>query len=529
MNGAENLVRSFIASGIDVCFSNPGTSEMHFVAALDKVPGMRCILGLHETVVTGAADGYARMAGKPAVTLLHTGPGLANGVSNLHNARKAWTPIVNVVGEHALNHIEHDAPLTSDIQGIAAPVSHWVKTPTTADELASAGAEAVEQASRHPGHIATLILPANTAWDSVSPIALQSAAGSSGEPEKIDVAHSAGSIVSKVRINTIAESIQSGDHDVCMVLGGHCLHAEALELADKVAQHCNVTLFAETFKARFQRGEGRVTVREIPYPVDPAIELLAPYKTLITCCAKGPVGFFAYPDKPSKLYPEDTQVHVLAEMHENGIDALAQLVSALGAEQLTPRLQLLQRHAEPDDGALSAVAIGTIVANQLPTDCIVVDEAVTSGGPVTLSTATAAAHDWLEVCGGSIGGGMPIATGAAVACPDRKVVNLQADGSGMYSLQSLWTQAREKLNVTTIIYANSSYAILKHELENVQATSGRVALDMMELDRPTLDWVSMSTGMGVKAVRATTVDEFRHALAEALAFNGPFLIEAVIP
>ncbi|MFT6642009.1 MAG: acetolactate synthase-1/2/3 large subunit, partial [Flavobacteriaceae bacterium] len=309
MNGAESLVRSLIASEIEVCFSNPGTSEMHFVAALDKVPGLRCILGLHETVVTGAADGYARMAGKPAVTLLHTGPGLANGVSNLHNARKAWTPVVNVVGEHALSHIEHNAPLTSDIQGIAKPVSHWVKTPTTSDELAGAGAEAVEQARRHPGHIATLILPANTAWDTVTPIAVQPDAATSPVKETI---RKSGKDVSSTRIQTIANIIKSGAgseskaSDICIVLGGHCLHAEALELADKLAQYCNITLFAETFKARFQRGEGRVTVKEIPYPIDPAIELLAPYKTLITCCAKGPVGFFAYPDKPSKLYSENT-------------------------------------------------------------------------------------------------------------------------------------------------------------------------------------------------------------------------------
>lgn len=536
MNGAESLVRSLIASEIEVCFSNPGTSEMHFVAALDKVPGMRCILGLHETVVTGAADGYARMAGKPAVTLLHTGPGLANGISNLHNARKAWTPVVNVVGEHALSHIEHDAPLTSDIQGIAKPVSHWVKTPRTSDELAGAGAEAVEQASRHPGHIATLILPANTAWDTVNSIALQTDATA---PPAKDSIKKSGNEVSNSRIQTIANIIQSGasyrpdseakSDDVCLVLGGHCLHAEALELADKLAQHSNITLFAETFKARFQRGEGRVLVTEIPYPIDPAIKLLSPFKTLITCCAKGPVGFFAYPDKPSKLYREDAEVLTLATMQENGIGALKQLVVALGAENLEPRLQTLHLDDEPQDGPLNAVSIGTIVANQLPSNSIVIDEAVTSGLPVTLSTASAAAHDWLEVCGGSIGGGMPIATGAAVACPDRKVINLQADGSGMYSLQALWTQAREKLNITTIIYANSSYAILKHELENVQATSGRVALDMMELDRPTLDWVSLSSGMGVKAVRARTVNEFRDALGQALAFDGPFLIEAVIP
>jgi acetolactate synthase-1/2/3 large subunit len=538
MNGAESLVRSLIASEIEVCFSNPGTSEMHFVAALDKVPGLRCILGLHETVVTGAADGYARMAGKPAVTLLHTGPGLANGVSNLHNARKAWTPVVNVVGEHALRHIEHDAPLTSDIQGIAKPVSHWIKTPTSSDELAGAGAEAVEQASRHPGHIATLILPANTAWDTVTPIALQPDTPTRPDSEK--TAKNSGTKVSKSRIKTIAAVISSRNdfeddptvelevNDICLVLGGHCLHAEALELSDKIAQHCNVTLFVETFKARFQRGEGRVTVKEIPYSIEPALELLAPFKTLITCCAKGPVGFFAYPDKPSKLYSEHAEVLSLADMQEDGIDALKQLVIALGAEKTDPRLQSLQLHDEPTEGPLNADNIGTIVANQLPADSIVIDEAVTSGMPVTLSTATAAAHDWLEVCGGSIGGGMPIATGAAVACPDRKVINLQADGSGMYSLQALWTQAREKLNITTIIFANSSYAILKHELKNVQATSGRVALDMMELDRPKLDWVSLSSGMGVKAVSVSTVNEFRDALAGALAFDGPFLIEAVI-
>ncbi|MFK8077279.1 MAG: acetolactate synthase large subunit [Granulosicoccus sp.] len=529
MNGAESLVRSLIASEIEVCFSNPGTSEMHFVAALDKVPGMRCILGLHETVVTGAADGYARMAGKPAVTLLHTGPGLANGVSNLHNAKKARTPVVNVVGEHALSHIEHNAPLTADIDGIARPVSHWVKTSQTADELAGAGAEAVAKAQEHPGHIATLILPANTAWDKTTPIAVSPKAANSDEPVMLETRSSVdtGNLVSTSRINTIASALKA-DNEVCMVLGGHCLTAEALELADKVSQHGNVTLFAETFKARFQRGAGRVTVKEIPYPVNLAIEVLAPFKTVVLACAKTPVGFFAYPDKPSKLCREDADVLELAGMYDNGIEALRSLVEELGAQNFKPRLQEKVAHAEPSNGPLTSEAIGFIVANQLPHDAIVIDEAVTSGVPVTNTTASAAAHDWLEVCGGSIGGGMPLATGAAVACPDRKVVNLQADGSGMYSLQSLWTQAREKLNVTTIVFANSSYAILKHELENVQATSGRVALDMMELDRPTLNWVSMAEGMGVRAKRATTVDEFRDALAEALAVDGPFLVEAVI-
>lgn len=530
MNGAESLVRSLIANAIEVCFANPGTSEMHFVAALDKVPGLRCVLGLHETVVTGAADGYARMAGKPAVTLLHTGPGLANGLSNLHNARKAWTPVVNVVGEHALNHIQYDAPLTSDIQGLAAPISHWVDTPTTAGALSAAGAEAVSQARRHPGHIATLILPANTAWDTVSNA--DDAAVSVEAVSTLTDQQANGAVVSSAHIEALStallKAVANGE-DIGIVLGGHCLHAEALELSDKIAQRCNATLMAETFKARFERGAGRVTVQEIPYPIDPAIKLLAPFKHLVTVCAKPPVGFFAYPDKPSELFPSDATVHSLAGMHDNGIQALQDLVEALAAQELSPRLQVRQLHDEPADAALHVEAIGAILANRLPDNAIVIDEAVTSGYWPSLLTATSAPHDWLEICGGSIGGGMPTATGAAVACPDRKVVTLQADGSGMYSLQSLWTQAREQLNITTILFANSSYAILKHELDNVQATSGQVALDMMELDRPTLDWVAMAGGMGVQAQRVTTVAEFRVALEHAFEHNGPFLIEAVIP
>lgn len=559
LNGAESLVRSLIENDLELCFANPGTSEMHFVAALDKVPGLRCVLGLHETVVTGAADGYARMAEKPAATLLHTGPGLANGLSNLHNARKAWTPVVNIVGEHALSHIEHDAPLNSDIEGIARPMSHWVHTPKEAASLAQGGAEAVAQARRHPGHIATLILPANTAWDEVvddevikaktedeteAETNAQSNAQTKDETEDEVISEDtpasvngpsspfSGVIVEQSRIDSVAgvlESAQANDEAICIILGGHCLQAKALELADQIAQQCLATLMVETFKSRWQRGAGRVSVKEIPYPVDAAVEVLAPFTHVLTVCAKAPVGFFAYPDKPSKLYPEHAQVHELAAMHDDGLQALQDLVVALGASGLQPRLQTRRQHEEPEEQLLTPDAIGVVLANRSPENAIIVDEAVTSGVGPTKRMECAAAHDWLEVCGGSIGGGMPLATGAAVACPDRKVINLQADGSGMYSLQSLWTQAREQLNVVTIVFANGSYAILKHELDNVQATSGRVALDMMELDRPALDWVAMSTGMGVSAKRATCVDEFRQALDEALTHNGPFLIEAVIP
>ena len=541
MNGAESLVRSLIASGMEVCFANPGTSEMHFVAALDKVSGMRCVLGLHETVVTGAADGYARMAGKSAITLLHTGPGLANGLSNLHNARKAHTSVVNIVGEHALSHIQFDAPLTSDIQSIAAPMSHWVETPQEASALASAGAEAVRQAHQHPGQIATLILPANTAWD-----AIEGDPSDHGDAQDADnratstkpfakvSARPTGHIVKPQGIIGLAEILKKAANKkeaICFILGGHCLLAQGLELADKLAQNCDASVLAETFKSRFQRGAGRVTVEEVPYAVDAAVKVLAPFKHIVLVCAKAPVGFFAYPDKPSKLYPEHAQIHELAAMSDDGLQALSSLVEAMDAQAESPRLQIQQGLEEPADEPLNIDAVGVLLTNQLPENAVVIDEAVTSGAPVFRHTRSAAAHDWLEVCGGSIGGGMPLATGAAVACPDRIVINLQADGSGMYSLQALWTQAREQLNIVTIIFANSSYAILKLELDNVQAASGQVAMDMMELDRPVLDWVSMARGMGVNAHRAATVNEFRSALKEAFSpdSTGPCLIEAVLP
>ncbi|MBX2880858.1 MAG: acetolactate synthase large subunit [Granulosicoccus sp.] len=518
MNGAESLVRTLIQNGIEVCFANPGTSEMHFVAALDRVQGLRCILGLHETIVTGAADGYARMAEKPAATLLHTGPGLANGLSNLHNARKSWTPVVNVVGEHALNHIEFDAPLTSDIEGIARPVSHWINTPTEASALPAAGAEAVRQANLHPGHIATLILPANTAWEETRDQSIPVFNSESAETVDGESIHA---------LAAILRSIPASE-PTAIILGGHALRAEALEMADRIAQQCQATLLVETFKARFQRGEGRVMVQEIPYNIDAAINLLEPFKHIVTVCAKPPVGFFAYPDKPSKLFSENAVTHTLAGKEHDALHALHELASALDASALTPRLQSRQQHVEPEEGPLNIDAIGAIVANQLPDDAIVIDEAITSGMPCTTCLASAARHDWLEVCGGSIGGGMPLAVGAAIACPERQVINLQADGSAMYSLQALWTQAREKLNVVTVLFANSSYAILKHELDNVQAESGRVALDMMELDRPTLDWVALGEGMGVPTISTRTVNEFRSALETSLRESGPYLIAAII-
>ena len=514
MNGAESLVRTLVAGGVDVCFTNPGTSEMHFVAALDKVDGMRCVLGLFEGVVTGAADGYARMAEKPASTLLHLGPGLANGLANLHNARKANSPIVNIVGEHATYHIQHDAPLTSDIEGIARPVSHWVKTSPNARSVARDGAEAIARASTPPGQIATLILPADTAWEEAEGVADVPSVPQRGRG-------------SQEAVEAAARVLRSGE-PAMLFLTGQALREDGLELAGRIAAATGARLLAQGSNARLQRGAGRVAVNRVPYPVDQALDVLKDVRHLILVGSKAPVAFFAYPDKPSVLTPEGCEVHRLSALDEDSLTALEWLAEAVGAKKGTATIQKLARPDLPT-GPINPESLALSIGALLPEHAIVVDEAVTTGRGFYPYTAGAAPHDWLQNMGGSIGYGMPVATGAAVACPDRKVLCLEGDGSGMYTLQALWTQAREGLDVTTVVFANRSYQILKGELANVGAGNpGRKAMDMLNLDRPTLDWVDMAKGMGVDATRVETIDAFNKALAAGLSTSGPYLIEAVL-
>jgi acetolactate synthase-1/2/3 large subunit len=515
MNGAESLVRTLVDAGVEVCFTNPGTSEMHFVAALDRVAGMRCVLGLFEGVVTGAADGYARMKDRPASTLLHLGPGLGNGLANLHNARKAQTPIVNIVGDHATYHVEHDAPLTADVEGIAWPVSAWVRTSRDARSVAADGAEAVVAAWTRPGQVATLILPANTAWEESDGPAVRAPLP---EPPRVPAE----------RIDSVAAVLRSGE-PTAIFMAGRVLRADGLQVAGTIAAATGARLIAQMSNARLERGAGRVTVDRVPYPVDQALAMLADVKNLVLVGAKAPVAFFAYPDKPSLLWPEDCAVHTLAEAHEDTVHALEWLAEELGAPKGGAELQRLELPALPADGTLDIDSIACAVGALMPENAIVADEAIGSGRGMHPFTRGSPPHDWLQICGGAIGLGLPMATGAAVACPDRKVIGLQADGSAMYTVQALWTQAREGLDVTTVLFANRAYASLKHELFNVGARNpGRKALDMLELGRPDLDWVSLARGMGVEAARATSNAEFIRALRAGLASEGPYLIEAVI-
>ncbi|NQW11032.1 MAG: acetolactate synthase large subunit [Alphaproteobacteria bacterium] len=512
MNGAESLVRTLVAAGVDVCFANPGTSEMHFVAALDRVDGMRCVLGLFEGVVTGMADGYARMADKPGSTLLHLGPGLGNGLANLHNAKKAFTPIVNIVGEHATYHVEYDAPLTADIEGIARPVSGWVKTSRSAKDVAADGAAAVAASMGPPGQIATLILPANTAWDD-----------SDGPAQPLAPTPSPGPDADAVK--EAAAALASGD-ETLIHMTGRALRADTLEIAGRIAAKTGCRLSCQTSNGRWQRGAGRVAIERIQYPVDIALQQLESVRHIVLLGTKVPVAFFAYPDKPSVLIPDGCAVHELADIgddHHAVLSALADELDAWGAE---PVIQKLDRPALMS-GDLTPEAVAAALGNLMPENAIVADESVTAGRGFMPYTQGAAPHDWLALTGGSIGLGLPYATGAAIACPDRKVICTEGDGSGMYTLQALWTQAREGCDVVNIIFANRSYAILRHELTNVGALNpGRKAIDMLTLDRPELDWVALAKGMGVRGARVDNAEGFNDALARALAEPGPHLIEA---
>jgi acetolactate synthase-1/2/3 large subunit len=515
MNGAQALIRTLVKCGVDTCFANPGTSEMHFVAALDDVPEMHGILALFEGVATGAADGYARMADKPAATLLHLGPGLGNGLANLHNARKAHTPIVNIVGDHATYHAQFDALLQSDIATVARNVSTWVETVERPEDTGTAAASAVVTAAGAPGQVATLILPADVCWLEGGVVAAPQSP-------------TARSIVDSAVIEGIAKRLLSGEQSM-LLLGGSALRAEGLAAAGRIVAATGAELLAETFPARVERGAGIQPIAKLAYFAEAATEQLTGMRNLVLVDAKSPVSFFAYPGKASDLVPSGCEVKTLAGGGDDAIAALEAVAVAVDAPAVSPTLAAAFRPERPT-GPLTADTIAQTLGALLPENAIVSEEAATSGFGLGHHTAGAPPHDWLSLTGGAIGQGMPVATGAAVACPDRKVICLQADGGAMYTIQALWTQAREGLDVTTVIFNNRSYAILNIELNRVGAkTGGTKAKEMLDLSRPDMDFVSIAQGLGVPATRATTTEEFTTQFERALATPGPALVEAMIP
>jgi acetolactate synthase-1/2/3 large subunit len=514
MNGAENLLKTLVDAGVEVCFANPGTSEMHLVNAIGHSERMRAILCLFEGVVSGAADGYARMTDKPALTLLHLGSGFANSMANQHNAMRAHVPLVNMVGDHATYHLQYDAPLTSDVLAHARIVSDWARASESADDLALAGAEAVQASLRGAGKVATFIAPANHAWDPASqPTAPLPTSGF----ETIDPA----------AVETAADLLQNGKATV-LFLGGHALREESLYAAGRIAEATGARLVCEVFPARLQRGAGRVAVERLPYFAEAAMAALEGTEQMILVGTKAPVAFFAYPGKPGWLTPEGCALHSLATVDQDSRSALESVADRVAAG-VQPITIPASGEVPIPTGELTPVAIGQSLTRSLPADAIVVDEAATCGLGIFPLTAQAARHDWLTLTGGAIGIGLPMSLGAAVACPQRKVVALQADGSAMYTLQALWSIARERADVTVVIMNNRSYAILNIELARVGAGQPNAkTLSMLDLSHPDLDFVALAKGMGIRASRATTAEEFDAQCSEALAGSGPRLIEAMV-
>jgi acetolactate synthase-1/2/3 large subunit len=511
MSGAESLVHTLVGNGVDTCFTNPGTSEMHFVAALDRVPGVRCVLGLFEGVATGAADGYARLARKPAATLLHCGPGLANGLANLHNAQRARVPMVNIIGDHATYHRAFDAPLTAEIEAWARPISVWTRTTRSAKTVGIDAATAV-QTARNTCGIATLILPSDAAWNQGGlPV---------GSLPMVPP-----SSVASATVAAVARVLRSGEA-AGLLLAGSGLETESLAIAHRIAAATHARLLAPTFNRLIERGRGRYPIALLPYSIDHAVAALAGLRHLILVGSQEPVGFFAYPDKPSLMKPNGTIVHVLARPEEDVAGALAALATELAAPAIPPPPV---SYPELAHGAVSSATVAQTLAALIPEQAIIVDESISFGFGFYPGTRDAAPHDWVQLTGGAIGGGMPLATGAAVAAPSRRVINLEGDGSALYTVQALWTQARAMLDVTTIILSNRKYAILEVELANTGAKPGRTALDLFQLDSPALDWIRLAVSMGVEAARAETLEEFADLLAASCHRKGPFLIELVIP
>ena len=513
-NGAQALIRTLVDSGVTACFTNPGTSEMHFVAALDSVPEMRAVLALFEGVATGAADGYARIADAPGATLLHLGPGLGNGLANLHNARRAKSPVVNVVGDHATYHTQYDAQLQSDIETVARNVSSWVRTSKSTEELARDAAEAAAVAKGPPGQVATLILPADVSWsDGGQPVA-------PAQPATATPADAG-------TLEGIAQGLRQGGRSA-LLLGGRALRERGLLAAGRIAAASGARLFGETFPARLERGAGLVPVERIAYIPELAGVQLDGLKRLILVDAKAPVSFFAYPGRKSYLVPDGCEVTELAGPDSDVVGSLEGLAELLGAGGARPELAPSSR-PQPASGELTAEKACQVIGAMLPENAIVSDEAVTSGTMLPVHTAGAPRHDWLTLTGGAIGQGLPVAVGAAVASPDRPVLALQADGSAMYTIQSLWTMAREELNVTVVIFNNRSYSILNVELARVRAQgAGPKAQAQLDLSGPDLDFVHLAAGLGVPAQRVGTAEELGQALQRATSEPGPSLIEVVI-
>jgi acetolactate synthase-1/2/3 large subunit len=514
MNGAESLVKTFLASGVDVCFANPGTSEMHFVAALDSHPDMRCVLCLFEGGCSGAAEGYWRMSEKVASTMFHLAPGFGNAYSNLHNARKGGAGIVNVMGDHATHHLKHESPLKGDTVGISQSVSHWTRVASDACDVAMDGAAAIRAARSKNGQIATLILPADTAWSDATKVVTAVAPPALRRPDD-------------AMLDTAAKLLRQPG--AVLSVDGTALYGPLRELAGQIAEATGARLMAPMMVPRIERGAGTTALQQQLYVVDQNVELLKDTSVMVLCGSNAPVCFFAYPGKPSVPTPPDCLIHPLCDPTMDIEYSLTSLADRVGALGMKAENRVALNVPDLPHGQLTVETMAQAIGALMPEDAIVVNESITAGFPIGMATAQTRPHETLITTGGAIGAGLPTAVGAAVAQPDRKVLALTGDGSAMYTLQSLWTMARERLDVTVVVVSNRVYQILHGELAALGVNEvGRNARRMFDLDDPGLNWVALAEGHGVEGHRADTAEGFVKALQHGLATKGPVLIEAIV-
>ena len=516
MNGAQALIESAISRGIEVCFANAGTTELPIVTAMDNAGRIKAVLGLFEGVCTGAADGYGRLSGKPAMNLLHLGPGFANGIANLHNARRAGTPVFNVIGEHATWHRDSDPPLAMDIEGLSATVSSWTRTNRSPYELPLDVANAVSIASG--GRIATLIVPNDH----------QLGPCEGGSPEPVEKSFDP---VDETEVKKAAELFLRHDR-TAILLGQRALRKQGLVLAVEIQDLTGCDLLAETFPGIIERGAGLPDIGRIPYFPEQALSRLSGYECVLLAGAKEPMAFFGYPGGISRILREDQAKASLGTGRQDVLEAMGLLIDILKSskkkQKRDRKANAPGRPAMPDGDLDPAKVCQTLAALQ-PEGAIIVEEGLTTSMGYYSLTAGLPPHSILSIAGGAIGYGMPCATGAALACPDRPVISFQADGSAMYTVQALWTQAREGLNITTLLCANREYKILKMELERAGIKSpGIKARALTDLTGPDIDWVKIAEGFGVPAVLVTTAQELARALNRGLIEPGPFLIEILL-
>ena len=509
MNGAGALLATLAANGVNVVFANPGTSEMHFVAGLDDAD-VRAVLCLFEGVATGAADGYARVSGRPAATLLHLGPGLANGWANLHNARRAHSPVVNIVGDHATYHASLDAPLQSDIAAVASALEGWFTRSERADDVARDAGAAITAAVGPPGRVATLVLAADASWSEVQP-----------GPAPL----AAPPMAPGVDADALARCVRALGPRSAILLGGR-LDATALKLAGQICATSGARLMMETFPAIVERGAGVVDPERIIYLSEFALHQFAEIDSLVLVGAPAPVGFFAYPDVASRLTRDDCEVITLVGPGGDVAGPLAALAAATGAAPI--EVPVGEPPARPY-GDLNAQSFATAVAATLPAGVVVADESNTSGVHLFGACRFAPRHRWMTLTGGAIGYGLPVAVGAAVASGTR-VLALESDGSMLYTPQALWTMARERLDVTVVALANGRYAILDLERRRVGAVGAdAVSERLFDLGDPRLDLAGLARSLGVTATTVTTAHELCDALERSYATSGPTVIEARLP